>query len=141
MGKKKTSSTKRFVTVGEKAYSFYDAATGINVVRGDKVELSTRQLSSVKIKKALATGHLVYVTNEEKPVDLYSEEVIEKLKAQFEGMVAEGATPEKISKAFNLEEISKVAGEYGISVDDGDTVLDVVKALISDLEEENNVNQ
>ena len=54
------SNTKN-VTVGNLAYSFHDASTGITVSKGEVVSLRSSQLNSPRIKQALNTGHLVYV--------------------------------------------------------------------------------
>lgn len=135
MGKNnKTNKSERFVTVGESAYSFYDAATGINVVKGEKKKLSPRQLASPKIKRALSTGHLVYAAADNKPVEKYNEDALEKMKARFDDMVSSGMEASKIAQAFNLEQITKIAAEYEITPDEGDTVQTVVEAIIADVE-------
>lgn len=134
MGKNKTKRTGRYVTVGDSAYSFYDASTGINIVRGEKKFLTPRQLSVMKIKKALSSGHLVYAADDNKPVEKYNEEKVEQMKARFDSMVQQGMDAKKIASAFNLEQITKIADEYSINVEAEDTVETVVEAIIADIE-------
>lgn len=136
MGKKKTTTAtkSRCVMLGDMAYSFYDASTGIFIGKGDKKTLTARQLNSTKIKKALHTGHLQYTTDDSKPAEKYNEEAIEAMVARFESMMKSGMEATKIAQGFSDEEVDKIAAEYNITRDEGDTSVDVITAIIIDLE-------
>lgn len=137
MGKKKTKTTERVVILGNKALSFYDASTGIFIGRGDKKKLTQRQLSSPKIKKALHNGHLQYSVDDSKPVEIYDDDAVEKLKENFETMVSNGMEASKIAQAFSDEEVDKIAAEYELTRDSGESSVDVIESIIAVIEGEN----
>lgn len=134
MGKntKKSSVKTKRIMLGESAQSFFDASTGIFIGKGEVKELSVRQYSSPKIKKALTNGHLVVVMGSSIP-DL-NEEKAEDLKSKFDTLVNQGMETSKIAKAFTLPEIKVVAEQYEITADDDDTVETLVEAIINDIE-------
>lgn len=123
----------KFVTLGARAFSFYDASTGIFIGKGDKKELTTRQLNSPKIRKALHAGHLQYVAEDNK-VPKFTQEDLEKLIARFQDMVEKGMEPAKIAKAFSDEEVDKIADNWGLTRDKGEKSIDVITTIISELE-------
>jgi len=132
---KNKKTTERFVTLGDAAYSFYDASTGIFIGKGDKKKLTARQLNSPKIKKALHNGHLQYAANDNSPkVDKYDENAVENLKARFEAMVEKGMESSKIAQAFSDEEVDKIAGEYNLTRDKGENSVAVIQSIIDELE-------
>lgn len=128
--KKSSIKTKR-IMLGENAQSFFDASTGIFIGKGETKELSVRQYNSPKIKRALTNGHLVIVTGD---VPELEEEHAEDLKAKFDTLLNQGMEVAKIAKAFSLKEIQVVAGQYDIEIEEGDSVEDVVQAIINQIE-------
>lgn len=133
MGKNNSKKTavERFVTLGDSAYSFYDASTGIQISKGEKKKLTPRQLNSPKIKKALHNGHLQYAVNDNSPkVEKYTEEDVDNMKTRFEEMVNNGMEASKIATAFSDEEVDKIAGEYGLTRDKGEESVAVIQSII-----------
>nr|DAW04826.1 MAG TPA: hypothetical protein [Caudoviricetes sp.] len=129
MGKNKSANTdSKYVSLGDNAYSFYDPSTGIQVVRGEVVELSLRQLAAPKIRKALINGHLQYVADKNEVVNEVDPDT---LKAKFDKLVEAGMDAGKIAKAFTMEEAKTLAEDNNITVEEGDTVLSIVEALMS----------
>lgn len=136
MGKNNKKTTERFVTLGDAAYSFYDASTGIFIGKGDKKKLTARQLNSPKIKKALHNGHLQYAVNDNSPkVEKYDEHAVENLKVRFESMVEKGMESTKIAQAFSDEEVDKIAGEYNLTRDKNEDSAAVIQSIIDELED------
>lgn len=128
MGKSKKNT--RLVTLGDNAYSFYNAATGIQICKGEKKELTAHQLANTQIKRALHNGHLQYCTDN--PVYTPSEEeVTEKLLKRFKEMVASGMEPKKISKAFKDEEVDKIAKTFELTRDEGESSESVIETIIN----------
>lgn len=127
MRKNKSTDTK-YVSLGDNAYSFYDPSTGIQVVRGEVVELSLRQLAAPKIRKALVNGHLQYVADKNEVVNEVDPDT---LKAKFDKLVEAGMDAGKIAKAFTMEEAKALAEDNNITVEKDDTVLSIVEALMS----------
>ena len=131
MGKNNKKVAERWVTLGDNAYSFYDASTGIQITKGEKKKLTPRQLNSPKVKKALHNGHLQYAANDNSPkVEKYTEEDVETMKARFEDMVKAGMEASKISTAFSDEEVDKIAGEYNLTRDKGEDSVAVIQSII-----------
>lgn len=129
---KKTKSIKtKTIMLGENAQSFYDASTGIFIGRGETKELTVRQYTSPKIKKALTNGHLVIVTGSVSEIE---DDNAEDLKAKFDTLVNQGMEVNKIAKAFSLKEMKVVAGQYDIEAEDGDTVDSLVEAILDQVE-------
>lgn len=129
MGKNKSANTdSKYVSLGDNAYSFYDPSTGIQVVLGEVVELSLRQLAAPKIRKALINGHLQYVADKNEVVNGVDSET---LKAKFDKLVEAGMDAGKIAKAFTMEEAKSLAEDNNITVEKDDTVLSIVEALMS----------
>lgn len=125
----------KFVSLGSKANGFFDQTTGITIARGEKVELNERQLRSRRISMALNSGHLVYVQPEqkvkkEKETDL--QKLDNKLKAQYE----KGVTLDKMSKDITMDQAKALAETHEIEVAEGDTVKDIIEAIIEDFKEE-----
>lgn len=128
MGKNKSATDSKYVSLGDNAYSFYDPSTGIQIVRGEVVELSLRQLAAPNIRRALINGHLQYVADKNEVVN---EVDTETLKAKFDKLVEAGMDAGKIAKAFTMEEAKALAEDNNITVEKDDTVLSIVEALMS----------
>jgi len=125
----------KFITLGPKANGFFDQTTGITIARGEKVEINDRQLRSRRIAMALNSGHLVFAQPEqevkkEKEIDL--QKLDKKLKAQYE----KGVTLDKMSKDITMDQAKALAEIHEIEVDEGDTVKDIIEAIIEDFKEE-----
>lgn len=132
---KKTKSIRtKTIMLGENAQSFYDASTGIFIGRGETKELTVRQYTSPKIKKAITNGHLVIVTGSVPEIE---DDKSEDLKAKFDTLVNQGMEVNKISKAFSIKEMKVVAGQYDIEAEDGDTVDSLVEAILDQIEGSN----
>ena len=129
--KKKVGVRTKTIMLGENAQSFYDASTGIFIGKGETKELTVRQYSSPKIKRALTNGHLVIVTGD---VPELEEEHAEDLKAKFDTLLNQGMEVAKIAKAFSIKEIQVVAGQYDIEAEEDDSVEDVVQAIVNQIE-------
>lgn len=124
------SNTKN-VTVGSLAYSFHDASTGITVSRGEVVSLRSSQLNSPRIKQALNTGHLVYV-HDDTTVQVNTQEDIDKLSKRIKSQHKKGMTVEKIATGITLDQAKALANENEVTVEDTDTVVDILKAILEE---------
>lgn len=127
----KASIKIKRIMLGENAQSFFDASTGIFIGKGETKELSVRQYTSPKIKRALTNGHLVIVTGD---IPDLEEDNAEDLKAKFDTLMNQGMEVAKIAKAFTMKEIKAVASLCDIEPEDDDTVEDLVQAIINQVE-------
>lgn len=127
-------ANKYTITVGPKAYTFHDQATGINVCRGEEIEITGRQYRLRKIQQALAGGHLVLVP-EKNQIAKYSEQDIEKLDKKLNAQFKKGMTLEKLEKAYSFEELKLIAKKHNIEVEQGDTIQSLLQALYEDFED------
>lgn len=119
------------VTVGPNAQSFHDASTGITVCKGEKVTLRSNQYSSPRIRQALATGHLI-LCQDESPAQVTSEKDINKLDKKVTTQFKKGMTIEKISTGVTLEQAKQLAVLHEVTVEDNDTVVDILGAILED---------
>ena len=119
------------VTVGANAQSFHDASTGITVCKGEKVTLRSNQYSSPRIRQALATGHLI-LCQDEAPAQVTSEKDINKLDKKVTTQFKKGMTIEKISTGVTLEQAKQLAVLHEVTVEDNDTVVDILGAILED---------
>ena len=119
------------VTVGLNAQSFHDASTGITVCKGEKVTLRSNQYSSPRIRQALATGHLI-LCQDETPAQVTSEKDINKLDKKISSQFKKGMAIEKISTGVTLEQAKQLAALHEVTVEDNDTVVDILGAILED---------
>lgn len=119
------------VTVGHNAQSFHDASTGITVCKGEKVTLRNNQYSSPRIRQALATGHLI-LCQDEAPVQVTSDEDINKLDKKVANQFKKGMAIEKIATGVTLEQAKQLATLHEVTVEDNDTVVDILGAILED---------
>lgn len=131
---KKAGVRTKIIMLGENAQSFYDASTGIFIGRGETKELTVRQYTSPKIKKALTNGHLTIVTGSVPDIE---EDKAQDLKSKFDTLVNQGMEVDKIAKAFSLKEMKVVANQYDIEAEDGDTIDNLIEAILDQTEGEN----
>lgn len=129
--KKTKKARTKIIMLGENAQSFYDASTGIFIGRGETKELTVRQYTSPKIKKALTNGHLTIVTGSVPDIE---EEKAQDLKSKFDTLVNQGMEVDKIAKAFSLKEMKVVANQYDIEAEDGDTIENLIEAILDQAE-------
>lgn len=137
-------ASKRYVKLSPKASIFYDQASKIKVLRKDVVELTDKQFNLRVIKAALANGYLIEAKAEEfkapgqkesshapkKEVDL------EAVRKKFDELMEAEEAPEKIKEQFNTEELKALAISLEIEPEDGDTKLDLVNAILDELNDE-----
>lgn len=119
------------VTVGNNAQSFHDASTGITVCKGEKVTLRNNQYSSPRIRQALATGHLI-LCQDNAPAHVTNEEDINKLDKKISSQFKKGMAIEKISTGVTLEQAKQLAALHEVTVEDDDTVVDIIGAILED---------
>jgi hypothetical protein len=84
---------------------------------------------------ALNSGHLIFAqpdqeVKKEKETDL--QKLDKKLKAQYE----KGVTLDKMSKDITMDQAKALAETHEIEVAEGDTVKDIIEAIIEDFKEE-----
>lgn len=124
----------KFIALGPKANGFFDQTTGLTIARGEKVEVNERQLRSRRIAMALNQGHLIYVQPDqkiEKDKETDIQKIDKKLKAQYE----KGVTLDKMAKDITMDQAKVLADLHEIEVAEGDTVKDIIEAIIEDFKE------
>lgn len=129
MGKKDKKVEGYAVTVGDQAYSFFDASTGIQITRGEVKVLDSRQYNCPKIKRALSTGHLQLVP-EGYNSEMQNQSEIDSMVERFEDMVKSGMEASKIAQAFTDDEVDKIAAEYSLTRDEGEDSTAVLNSII-----------
>lgn len=128
-------ASKYFVTVGPRAYSFYDQSTGINVIKGEVKELTGAQYRTKRVQMAINSGHLRIVQNDNE-VKKYSNSDIDKLYKRMQKQLEKGMEISKIAKSYTLQEAQLVAKANGITFDSTDTVESILNVLLLDTEED-----
>jgi len=125
----------KYVKLGNQAGIFHDPASGVTVIKGEVKQLTPIQANLPRVRKAINAGHLVLVDNPNVEVNDKSgkkEIDLDKLFNDLNSMTQKGMEPEAISKKFNMEELKAMAEESDIEVEESDTKLDIVKALIEE---------
>lgn len=137
-------ANKRYVKLNPKASIFYYQASKIKVLRKDVVELTDKQYNLRVVKAALANGYLieakaeeVKVTNQKEGSPAPKKEVdLEAVRKKFDELREADEAPEKIKEQFNTEELKALAISLEIEPEDGDTKLDLVNAILDELNDE-----
>lgn len=137
-------ANKRYVKLNPKASIFYDQASKIKVLRKDVVELTDKQYNLRVVKAALANGYLieakaeeVKVTNQKEGSPAPKKEVdLEAVRKKFDELREADEAPEKIKEQFNTEELKALAISLEIEPEDGDTKLDLVNAILDELNDD-----
>lgn len=137
-------ANKRYVKLNPKASIFYDQASKIKVLRKDVVELTDKQYNLRVVKAALANGYLieakaeeVKVTNQKEGSPAPKKEVdLEAVRKKFDELREADEAPEKIKEQFNTEELKALAISLDIEPEDGDTKLDLVNAILDELNDD-----
>lgn len=132
----------KYIKLNPKASIFYDQASKIKVLRKDVVEITENQFNSRVIRAAIANGYLIEVkageandkeVSSQKPDSKEKEIDIEALKSKFDGLLKAGKAPEKIQDQFKIEALKALAISLDIEPEEGDTKLDLVNAIIDEL--------
>lgn len=137
-------ANKRYVKLNPKASIFYDQASKIKVLRKDVGELTDNQYNLRVVKAALANGYLieakaeeVKVTNQKEGSPAPKKEVdLEAVRKKFDELREADEAPEKIKEQFNTEELKALAISLEIEPEDGDTKLDLVNAILDELNDD-----
>lgn len=124
----------KFITLGEKAYSFHEPTLGITIASGEVKELTDRQLSSRRIRAALNAGHLRIVTENPGDVKKYSDDNLNKLDNKLKKQVDKGVDVGKISKSYTLEEAKLLAAKHNIEIEESDTLETIIAAIADDIQ-------
>jgi hypothetical protein len=122
---------KYIITVGTNAQVFHDQATGITVIKGEKVTLRESQFHSRRIQQALASGHLRLVP-EASQVEMVSDDEAKKLDKQIKSQYKRGTEISKLSSSTSLEVAKKLAKINNVDIEETDTVEDILKAILED---------
>lgn len=137
-------ASPKYIKLNPKASIFYDQASKIKVLRKDVVELTDKQYNLRVVKAALANGYLieakaeeVKVTNQKEGSPAPKKEVdLEAVRKKFDELREADEAPEKIKEQFNTEELKALAISLEIEPEDGDTKLDLVNAILDELNDE-----
>ena len=108
------------------------------------MELTDKQYNLRVVKAALANGYLieakaeeVKVTNQKEGSPAPKKEVdLEAVRKKFDELREADEAPEKIKEQFNTEELKALAISLEIEPEDGDTKLDLVNAILDELNDE-----
>ncbi len=129
----------KYITVGDNANFFHDAYSGVTISKGEVVALTANQLVSKRVKSALAQGHLVYTEKpgEEKEVTVDLPALISKLETVSK---ANSKTVEDvvtynyaaIAKKFSMDELKALCADNEIEVEEEDTKVTLLTALLTD---------
>lgn len=125
------------VQLGPNAFSFNDQSTGISISRGEVKELTPRQYNTMRVQKALRSGHLALVV-EAKEAKKYSESDIKKLTKKLRTQFEKGMEVSKVAKGYTLEEVSLVAKDLGYDIETNDTLESLLTTIFGEFEESNN---
>lgn len=124
----------KFISLGPKANGFFDQTTGLTIARGEKVEVNDRQLRSRRIAMALNQGHLIFVQPDQK-VDKEKETDIQKLDKKLKAQYEKGVTLDKMTKDITMDQAKALADAHEIEIAEGDTVKDIIDAILEDFKE------
>ena len=121
-------------TLGQKASIFFDASTGLKIIKGYIVEPNSKQTTSRKFKNALDNGFIVKVSEEVKK-DPTENLTIPELLSKFKQFLEEGLEPKVIAKKFNLQNLKDIAESIDLEVEEDDTKNTLVEAIIKEITE------
>lgn len=147
----------KYIALGSKATSFYDASTGLYIADKSIKKVHPGYLKGKRVTQAVQGGHLVYKTPEEYEAQNGKTKQAEKLakgavevpkkddskyaemnEDQKKFMMAydAGSTPKQIAEMFNKDQLIALADDSNIEVEDKDTKVDIVNAIIGIIEED-----
>jgi hypothetical protein len=84
---------------------------------------------------ALNQGHLIFVQPDQK-VDKEKETDIQKLEKKLKAQYEKGVTLDKMTKDITMDQAKALADAHEIEVAEGDTVKDIIEAIVEDFKEE-----
>lgn len=123
--------------LGDKASIFYDASTGIKILRGQEVEVSEKAQNSKKFKSAISNGFIFLVKEEQKPLSPQkTERTLEDIKNSFLSLLESKTETPDLIKKFNLSELTKLAESYELEAEETDTKATLAEAIINVLKTE-----
>ena len=125
-------------TLGQKASIFFDASTGLKIIKGHIVEPNSKQTTSRKFKNALDNGFIVKVSEEvidQSNKDHTENLTIPELLSKFKQLLEEGLEPKVIAKKFNLQNLKDIAESIDLEVEEDDTKNTLVEAIINEITE------
>ena len=125
-------------TLGQKASIFFDASTGLKIIKGHIVEPNSKQTTSRKFKNALDNGFIVKVSEEvidQSNKDHTENLTIPELLLKFKQLLEEGLEPKGIAKKFNLQNLKDIAESIDLEVEEDDTKNTLVEAIINEITE------
>ena len=125
-------------TLGQKASIFFDASTGLKIIKGHIVEPNSKQTTSRKFKNALDNGFIVKVSEE--VIDKSKNDPLENLTtsellSRFKQLFEEGLEPKVIAKKFNIQNLKDIAESIDLEVEEDDTKNTLVEAIIKEITE------
>ena len=113
-------ATTKYLKLGDKAQSFYDASTKTQVAKGEVIEFTPERQNSKRIQRAVKAGHLDWTeapttktlpkeleVNEPEEIDWYTREELENMKL---------SQLKKIASENDLEFGGKITKEELISM-------------------------
>lgn len=121
------------VQLGPNAYSFNDQSTGISIVRGEIRELTPRQYNTMRVQKAIRSGHLALVM-EAKEAKKYSQADIKKLTKKMRAQHEKGMESSKVAKGYTFEEVSLVAKDLGFNIEANDTLEGLLNTIFEEFD-------
>jgi molybdopterin converting factor small subunit len=84
---------------------------------------------------ALNQGHLIFVQPDQK-VDKEKETDIQKLEKKLKAQYEKGVTLDKMTKDITMDQAKALADAHEIEIAEGDTVKDIIEAVVEDFKEE-----
>lgn len=132
------------VKLGPRANSFYDAGSGIKVLKGQQKALRKAQYNLPAIRRAVSHGHLVIVPAPE--VIRKGEEIVEKVGLDddevakyvkvFEDAYEKGLDAQGIAKILNLDKLKLVLHHFNpeAEVEEGTKKIEVAQSIIEEIE-------
>lgn len=132
---------KKYVQLNPKASIFFDQTTGIKVIGKEVVELTEAQFHQKTVVRALANGYLKEVvkpeekkSNEKEATQPQPSSEENPLKEKLLQLLSDGNDPEKIKESFTLNELKELAMLFDIEPESGDTKMDLVSAILDEVE-------
>lgn len=133
-----------YLKLGSKATTFYDMATGLQISNKEVVEVNEQYINKGRrTKRAIQGGHVTYATKEE--YEKYKgktsspkEETAspDDFSTKFYNLYKEGKSVKEIADAFTKGQLISLADLADLEVEDSDTKVTLVEALIEQIKSE-----
>ena len=123
----------KYLKLGDRAGYFYDPYTEISIAKNEVVEVKNSDLFGKKIRAAISSGHIV-LTDDPKLVKNTDEK--EAILAKFSKLTAKFKKDgvydlEKIGSKLNDEEVKLLAEYSEVTIEEGDSKEEILKAILS----------